>query len=252
MCPCTPSPRAQPCPQAPHPPTQLCRYLQCMVYGSSVGDQLVKCGRIEMLPKGHEPHQLVCRNLGESEKSLRAGMSMGTGMPCFSRVPHSTMSPTAPAADQPRSAAVPSMALTPRCWAMAMRHCRALSGLCSHTGTLSAGCAEGDMQQREQQRQQHHCTCVEDGCFAPSAGTTRLPAQTPSTAQTPAQHRHPARCFPHSACSPGEVRDGRAVTGSGRVCLISPEDQRLDKTLRRGRADIPSAGSCHQLTVASH
>lgn len=91
--PCPPLPPTEPGPFTWHliypTPALLRGYLQGMVYGSSVGDQLIKRGSIEMLPKGHQSHQLVCRNLGESDKSLPAG----TCMPRFGHVPHGTVTP---------------------------------------------------------------------------------------------------------------------------------------------------------------
>lgn len=62
-------PRPRQPPAAPpllptEPRAALQLYLQGMVYGSAVGDQLIECGSIEMLPEGHQSHKLVCRNLG--------------------------------------------------------------------------------------------------------------------------------------------------------------------------------------------
>ena len=76
-----------------------------------------------MLPKGHQSHQLVCRNLGESDKSLPAG----TGTPRFGRDPHGTV-PPAPQT-RPCGTAVPSTALTPQPRALG-RGRAALPGLC--------------------------------------------------------------------------------------------------------------------------
>lgn len=62
-------------PAAPHPvlpiepSSALQLYLQGMVYGSAVGDQLIECGSIEMLSEGHQSYQLVCRNLGQRDKN---------------------------------------------------------------------------------------------------------------------------------------------------------------------------------------
>lgn len=62
-------------------PALLRGYLQGMEYGSAIGNQLIKRGRIEMLPKGHQPHQLVCRNLGQSDKSSALGTDTARSCP---------------------------------------------------------------------------------------------------------------------------------------------------------------------------
>lgn len=69
------------CPRLPFKPSQqLCNparlcshYLQSVVYGASVGDQLIEGGGVEMLLESYQPHQLVCRNLEGKQQPLSNG-----------------------------------------------------------------------------------------------------------------------------------------------------------------------------------
>ena len=94
---CPPQSPAAPPGTSPTHPSSALPHLQGMVYGSPVGDQLIKCGGIEMLPKGHQSNQLVCRNLGESDKSLPAGTARAClASPAPPTAPHAPPQPRAP------------------------------------------------------------------------------------------------------------------------------------------------------------
>lgn len=243
VAPCIPAPRREPGRftwHLIHPTPALPRgYLQGMVYGSSVGDQLIKRGRIEMLPEGHQSHQLVCRNLGESDRSSVAGR----GTPRLGHVPHGTVLPapqTWPCGTEVPSAAVPSAAVPSGAQSSSRaaaegagpRPCRAagaLSGLrSSRARKPSVSFAEGDERRREEGRG--------GGIAAAARASVLHPLLAPHLCRRGTGTRHCASLPP--ACSPGEARDGRGVLG------LREGRERRGQPSRPGLGQNPAKGPC--------